>query len=38
MITPRRMRWAERVAHIGEKNAYGILVGKQEGKETTRKT
>jgi hypothetical protein len=32
MIKSRRMRWAEHVAHMGEKrNAYGILVGKPEG-------
>jgi hypothetical protein len=33
MIKSRRMRWAGHVACIGEKrNAYRILVGKQEGK------
>jgi hypothetical protein len=33
MIKSRRMRWAGHVAPIGEKrNAYGILVGKLEGK------
>jgi hypothetical protein len=33
MIKSRRMRWAGHVARIGEKrNAYGILVGKPEGK------
>jgi hypothetical protein len=27
------MRWAEHVAHIGEKRVvYGVLVGKHEGK------
>jgi hypothetical protein len=26
------MRWAGHVARMGEKNAYRILVGKQEGK------
>jgi hypothetical protein len=32
MILPRRMRWAEHVARMGEKrNAYRILVGKPEG-------
>jgi hypothetical protein len=32
MIKSRRMRWAEHVAHMGEKrNAYRILVGKPEG-------
>jgi hypothetical protein len=35
----RRMRWAGRVARMGEKrNVYRLLVGKPEGKETTRKT
>jgi hypothetical protein len=35
----RRMRWAGHVARMGEKrNAYRILVGKPEGKETTGKT
>jgi hypothetical protein len=33
MIKSRRMRWAGHVVRIGEeKNAYGILVGKPEGK------
>jgi hypothetical protein len=33
IIKSRRMRWAGHVAGMGEKrNAYGILVGKQEGK------
>jgi hypothetical protein len=33
MIKSRRMRWAGYVALMGEKrNAYRILVGKQEGK------
>jgi hypothetical protein len=33
MITSRRMKWAGHVARIGEKrNAYGLLVGKPEGK------
>jgi hypothetical protein len=33
MIKSRRMRWAGRVARMGEKiNAYRILVGKPEGK------
>jgi hypothetical protein len=31
MIKSRRMRWAGHVARMGEKNAYGILVGKPEG-------
>jgi hypothetical protein len=35
----RRMRWAGHVACMGKKrNAFRILVGKPEGKETTRKT
>jgi hypothetical protein len=34
-----RMRWAGHVARMGEKrNVYRLLVGKTEGKETTRKT
>jgi hypothetical protein len=38
MIKSRRMRWTGYVALIGAKRkAYGILVGKPEGK-TTRKT
>jgi hypothetical protein len=33
MIKSRRMRWAGHVRRMGEKrNAYGILVGKPEGK------
>jgi hypothetical protein len=33
MITSRRIRWAGRVARMGEKrNAYRLLVGKPEGK------
>jgi hypothetical protein len=33
MIKSMRMRWAGHVARMGEKrNAYGILVGKPEGK------
>jgi hypothetical protein len=33
IIKSRRMRWAGHVARIGEKrNAYGLLVGKPEGK------
>jgi hypothetical protein len=33
MIHSRRMRWAGHVARMGEtRNAYGILVGKPEGK------
>jgi hypothetical protein len=35
MIRSRRMRWIGRVAGMGTKrNAYGILVGKPEGKRT----
>jgi hypothetical protein len=34
MIKSRRMRWAGHVEQMGEKrNAYGILVGKTEGKK-----
>jgi hypothetical protein len=33
MIKSKRMRWAGHVAVMGEKmNAYGLLVGKSEGK------
>jgi hypothetical protein len=33
------MRWVGLVERMGEKrNAYRLLVGKPEGKETTRKT
>jgi hypothetical protein len=33
MIESRKMRWAGHVAPMGEKrNAYGILIGKPEGK------
>jgi hypothetical protein len=39
IIKSRRMRWAGHVARMGEKrNVYRFLVGKPEGKETTRKT
>jgi hypothetical protein len=39
IIKPRRMRWEGHVARMGDKrNAYRLLVGKPEGKETTRKT
>jgi hypothetical protein len=39
IIKSRRMSWAGHVARMGEKrNAYRILVGKPERKETTRKT
>jgi hypothetical protein len=38
-IKSRRLRWAGHVARMGKKrNAYRLLVGKPEGKETTRKT
>jgi hypothetical protein len=34
MIKSRRMRWAGHVARMGEeRNAYRLLVGKQEGKK-----
>jgi hypothetical protein len=33
VIKPRRLRWAEYVARIGEsKDAYRVLVGKPEGR------
>jgi hypothetical protein len=39
IIKSRRMRWVGHVAGLGEKrNAYRLLVGKPEGKETARKT
>jgi hypothetical protein len=39
IIKSRRMRLAGHVARMGEmRNAYKILVGKPEGKETTGKT
>jgi hypothetical protein len=39
MTKSRRMRWARHVARSREKrNGYRILVGKPEGKESTRKT
>jgi hypothetical protein len=39
IIKSRRMRWAGHVVRLEEKrNAYRLLVGKPEGKETTRKT
>jgi hypothetical protein len=38
MINSRRMRWAGHAAHMGEKNAYMILVGKVGRKETARRT
>jgi hypothetical protein len=38
MAKSRRMRWAEHVARMREKeNAYGILVGKPEGKRPLRR-
>jgi hypothetical protein len=38
-IKSRRMRWAGHVARMGEKrNVYRVLMGKPEGKRTTRKT
>jgi hypothetical protein len=38
IIKSRRMRWAGHVARMGEKrNMYRLLVGKPDGKETTRK-
>jgi hypothetical protein len=34
IIKSKRMRWAGHVARMGEKkNAYGLLVGKPEGKK-----
>jgi hypothetical protein len=39
IIMSMRMRGAGHVARMGQKrNVYRLLVGKQEGKETTRKT
>jgi hypothetical protein len=39
MIKSRRMRWAGQAARMWKKrNAYRILVGRPEGKETTEKT
>jgi hypothetical protein len=38
VIKSRRMRWEGHVARMGQKrNACGLLVGKPEGKKTTRK-
>jgi hypothetical protein len=38
MIKSRRMRWPGHVTRMGEKrNAYGILVGKPEGKRKLRR-
>jgi hypothetical protein len=36
MIKSRRMRWAWNV--VAKRSAYRILVGKPEGKETTKET
>jgi hypothetical protein len=39
VIKSRRIRWARHVTRIGQKrNAYRIMAGKQEKKETTGKT
>jgi hypothetical protein len=39
VMKSRRMRWTGHIARIGKmRKAYKILVGKPEGKETTRKT
>jgi hypothetical protein len=39
MIKSRSMSWAGHVERMGEKrNAYGIFVGKPEGRRPTRKT
>jgi hypothetical protein len=38
MFKSRRMRWSGHVARMGKRNTYRILVGKPEGKGTTRKT
>jgi hypothetical protein len=39
IIKSRRMSWAGHVVRMGEKrNAYRLLMGRPEGKETTRKT
>ena len=38
-IKPRRIRWAGRVAHIGEKgNSYSFFVGKPEGNGPLRRS
>ena len=38
VIRSRRMRWAGHVAHMGEeRGAYGVLVGKPEGKRPRRR-
>lgn len=34
LIIPRRMRWAERVAHVGEKRNADIIVMEDMAKET----
>jgi hypothetical protein len=36
-IKSRRMRWAEHMAHMGERNVYKVLMGKPEGKRSLRK-
>jgi hypothetical protein len=38
MTKSRRMRWAGHVARTEKRNAYAILEGKPEKKETTGKT
>jgi hypothetical protein len=38
MIKPRRMRWAEYVARMGEEECIKDIGGKARRKETTRKT
>jgi hypothetical protein len=39
IIKSRRMRWVGHVAQMGEmRNMYRLLVGKPEGKKTSRKT
>jgi len=38
MITSRRMRWAEHVAHLGDRRGvFKVLVGKHEGKKPFRR-
>jgi hypothetical protein len=37
-IKPRRMRWSDHVARMGEKRNTQVIGGKARGKETTRKT
>ena len=38
VIKKRRMRWAEHVAHMGERGIYRVLVGKSEGKRPLRRS